>query len=164
MQVSVHLTRFATAALPALVASAVILAGSSWTQAQTLDTRLAIEVQFRDWLRQTVWPDAQRQGVSQVTFEHSYAKVTLNRDLPELQPPGGASPHMTNAKPSSRARDAISPRPSLPPLRCAATNSSAGGPPHSTGSSGAMAYCGKSSSRSREGDRISAMSQHGGKP
>jgi lytic murein transglycosylase len=92
MTVLAHLIRFATAALLALVACAVPLAGASWTQAQVLDTRLATEAQFRDWLLRTVWPDAQRQGVSRDTFERSFSKVTLDWDLPELQPPGRRAP------------------------------------------------------------------------
>lgn len=92
MPVLAHLIRFATAALLALVACAVPVAGSSSTQAQVPDTRRATEAQFRDWLLQTVWPDAQRQGVSRDTFERSFATVMLDWDLPELQPPGRAAP------------------------------------------------------------------------
>jgi lytic murein transglycosylase len=87
-----HLIRFATAAHIALVACAGLLAESSWTYAQALDARLATEAQFQDWLLRTVWPDAERQGVSRDTFERSFSKVTLDWDLPELQPPGRVAP------------------------------------------------------------------------
>jgi lytic murein transglycosylase len=68
------------------------LVGSSRTHAQAPDARVATEAQFRDWLLRTVWPDAERQGVSRDTFERSFAKVMLDWDLPELQPPGRTSP------------------------------------------------------------------------
>jgi lytic murein transglycosylase len=68
------------------------LVGSSRAYAQAPDARVATEAQFRDWLLRTVWPDAERQGVSRDTFERSFAKVMLDWDLPELQPPGRTSP------------------------------------------------------------------------
>jgi lytic murein transglycosylase len=68
------------------------LVGSSRTHAQAPGARVATEAQFQDWLLRTVWPDAERQGVSRDTFERSFAKVMLDWDLPELQPPGRATP------------------------------------------------------------------------
>ncbi len=76
----------------AIVLCAVLAAGPSRAQAQAPGTRPAIEAQFRDWLARTVWPDAQKQGVSRETFERSLVVVTLDWDLPELQPPGLATP------------------------------------------------------------------------
>ncbi len=54
--------------------------------------RVATEAQFRDWLTQTVWPDAQKQGVSRETFERNLSAIRLDWDLPELRPPGQAAP------------------------------------------------------------------------
>ena len=66
---------------------AALLAGPAQAQG-----RPAVEAQFRDWLAQTVWPDAQKQGVSRETFERSLSAIPLDWDLPELQPPGRAAP------------------------------------------------------------------------
>jgi lytic murein transglycosylase len=90
MRASVSLSRLASVALAAFVASAIPMPGASTLQAQ--DMRLATEGRFRDWLAQTVWPDAQKQGVSRGTFERSLSVVRLDWDLPELQPPGRAAP------------------------------------------------------------------------
>jgi lytic murein transglycosylase len=62
---------------------------SAWPQAR--DTR-SVESQFRDWLVGTVWTDARQQGVSRATFDSALATVTLDWSLPELQPPGTATP------------------------------------------------------------------------
>lgn len=50
--------------------------------------RAAVEAQFRSWLEQSVWPAAQRKGVSRATFDSAFRGVTLNWDLPDLVPPG----------------------------------------------------------------------------
>lgn len=92
MPVLVRLTRCASRALLGIVLCTILAAGLSPLQAQTLETRPAIEAQFRDWLVQTAWPDAQKQGVSRETFERSLAMVELDWNLPELQPPGLARP------------------------------------------------------------------------
>ncbi|MFL5193441.1 MAG: lytic murein transglycosylase [Microvirga sp.] len=89
MRVSVNFARFSAVALAAFVTCVVPMPGASTLQAQ--DTRLAAEAQFRDWLTQTVWPDAQKQGVSRETFERNVAAIGLDWDLPELQPPGQAA-------------------------------------------------------------------------
>lgn len=54
--------------------------------------RVATEAQFRDWLTQTVWPDAQKQGVSRETFERNLSAIRLDWELPELLPPGRVAP------------------------------------------------------------------------
>ncbi|MEE1610907.1 lytic murein transglycosylase [Microvirga sp. CF3016] len=90
MPVSVHLTRLPAVALAAVLACAVPVPGGSTLQAQ--DTRPATEAQFRDWLAQTVWPDAEKQGVSRATFERSLPMLRLDWELPELMPPGRAAP------------------------------------------------------------------------
>jgi lytic murein transglycosylase len=80
---------------------AVLLAGGSCTfvaaqrapaQAQRLDARQQVEDQFRDWLAVTVWPDAQKQGISRETFDRALGPLTLDWSLPELQPPGRTTP------------------------------------------------------------------------
>ncbi|MBM6580140.1 lytic murein transglycosylase [Microvirga sp. BT689] len=86
MRVSVSLARFSAIVLAAFAACAVPMPGASTLQAQ--ETRLDTEAQFRDWLVQTVWPDAQKQGVSRETFERNLSAIRLDWDLPELQPPG----------------------------------------------------------------------------
>jgi lytic murein transglycosylase len=68
----------------------IVLAGTP-ARAATPETRAALEAQFREWLVRTVWPDAERQGVSRPTFERATAGLTLDWDLPELQPPGQAA-------------------------------------------------------------------------
>jgi lytic murein transglycosylase len=90
MPISVHLARISAVALAAFVACTIPLPGASTLQAQ--DMRLATEVEFRVWLTQTVWPDAQKQGVSRETFEQNLSAIGLDWDLPELQPPGQAAP------------------------------------------------------------------------
>ena len=76
------------AALIALGTCTLLVAKLSPAQAQASKARQTTEAQFQAWLRQTVWPDAQRQGVSRGTFDRASAGVTLDWTLPELQPPG----------------------------------------------------------------------------
>lgn len=90
MPLPFSLARFTAVALGALVVCAVLLPGVSIAQAQA--SRAATEAQFRDWVAQIVWPDAQKQGVSRETFERSLSAIRLDWDLPELQPPGRAAP------------------------------------------------------------------------
>ncbi len=90
MPASPSLARFSAAAIAILVAWAVPIPGAPAPRAQ--DTRSAVEAQFRDWLAQTVWPDAQKQGVSRETFEKSLSAIALDWSLPELLPPGRTAP------------------------------------------------------------------------
>ncbi|MDJ0612133.1 MAG: lytic murein transglycosylase [Rhizobiaceae bacterium] len=53
-----------------------------------------IERQFQTWLKNDLWPEAKRLGVSSRTFNSAFKGVTLNWKLPDLVPPG------TKAKPS----------------------------------------------------------------
>jgi lytic murein transglycosylase len=48
----------------------------------------AVEKQFRAWLADDLWPDAQKLGVSQATFAAAFKGVSLNWKLPDLIPPG----------------------------------------------------------------------------
>lgn len=50
--------------------------------------RSSVEQQFQAWLRNTVWPEAERKGVSQQTFDQAFDGVHLNWQLPDLVPPG----------------------------------------------------------------------------
>jgi len=50
--------------------------------------RAAVERQYQAWLQDTIWPQAEREGVSRTTFETAFRGVTLNWDLPDLVPPG----------------------------------------------------------------------------
>jgi lytic murein transglycosylase len=92
MPILARFTRYALVALVAIVLCAVLAAGHSRAQTQALETRPVTEAHFRDWLARTVWPEAQKQGVSRDTFERSLVGITLDWDLPELQPPGSATP------------------------------------------------------------------------
>lgn len=44
----------------------------------------AIEAKFQDWLEVTIWPRAERAGVSRTTFDGAMSGVRLNWDLPNL--------------------------------------------------------------------------------
>lgn len=76
------------AALIAMILYTLTAADLSPAQAQPLEARHSAEAEFQAWLRQTVWPDAQQQGVSRQTFDRATASVALDWTLPELQPPG----------------------------------------------------------------------------
>lgn len=54
----------------------------------TAQDRDAVERQFREWLEQTVWPQAQASGVSRRTFDDAFSGVQLDWNLPDLVPPG----------------------------------------------------------------------------
>jgi len=56
--------------------------------------KAAIEKQFQTWLKNDLWPEAKRNGVSSRKFKQAFKGVTLNWKLPDLVPPG------TKAKPS----------------------------------------------------------------
>ncbi len=74
--------------------SALIVAFCACLLAPDLSARaLADETatQFRQWLAQTVWPDAQKRGVSRETFDKAFADMRLALDLPDLQRPGSTT-------------------------------------------------------------------------
>jgi lytic murein transglycosylase len=52
--------------------------------------RHTYEEQFRQWLAQTVWPEAQQQGVTRVKFDRALSSVTLDWTLPDLEPAGSS--------------------------------------------------------------------------
>ncbi|MBB3386493.1 lytic murein transglycosylase [Rhizobium sp. BK609] len=51
-----------------------------------------VEAQFQVWIQKDLWPEAQKAGISQKTFLAAFAGVTLNWDLPDLEPPGFPKP------------------------------------------------------------------------
>lgn len=51
-----------------------------------------VELQFRAWLEQDIWPQARAKGVSRSTFDRAFEGVTLNWKLPDLVPPGSKAP------------------------------------------------------------------------
>jgi lytic murein transglycosylase len=50
--------------------------------------RQQIEKQFHLWLKEEIWPRAQRRGVSAPVFNAAFANVNLDWQLPDLVPPG----------------------------------------------------------------------------
>ncbi|MDI6025533.1 lytic murein transglycosylase [Corticibacterium sp. UT-5YL-CI-8] len=57
--------------------------------ANAAPTRAApIDEQFRAWLNNDLWPDAQKQGVSRVTFDSAFSGIKPNLKLPDLVLPG----------------------------------------------------------------------------
>ena len=51
-----------------------------------------VEAQFQAWIQKNFWPEAQKAGISEKTFQAAFAGVTLNWDLPDLEPPGFPKP------------------------------------------------------------------------
>ena len=51
-----------------------------------------VEAQFQVWIQKDLWPEAQKAGISAKTFQAAFAGVTLNWDLPDLEPPGFPKP------------------------------------------------------------------------
>ncbi len=53
-------------------------------------SRASVEAQFRSWIKNDLWPDARRNGVSRKTFNAALGNTTLNWKLPDLAPPGSS--------------------------------------------------------------------------
>jgi lytic murein transglycosylase len=51
-----------------------------------------VEAQFQTWIQKDLWPEAQKAGISEKTFQAAFTGVTLNWDLPDLEPPGFPKP------------------------------------------------------------------------
>ncbi|MGN6774991.1 lytic murein transglycosylase [Rhizobium sp. IMFF44] len=51
-----------------------------------------VEAQFQTWIQKDLWPEARKAGISEKTFQAAFAGVTLNWDLPDLEPPGFPKP------------------------------------------------------------------------
>ncbi len=78
------LAGLASAGLPGPAAQAVEVSDSY---------RKTAERSFRQWL-QDLWPEAQQRGVSRATFDRATSRMTLQWDIPDLDPPpmGGEDP------------------------------------------------------------------------
>ncbi|AKI02737.1 lytic murein transglycosylase [Hoeflea sp. IMCC20628] len=55
-------------------------------------TKSGVEAQFRQWLEADLWPEAKRGGVSKPVFDSAFSGISLDWDLPDLQPPGFPKP------------------------------------------------------------------------
>ncbi|WP_028749278.1 lytic murein transglycosylase [Rhizobium mesoamericanum] len=51
-----------------------------------------VEAQFENWVQNDLWPEAQRNGISERAFRASFAGVELNWNLTDLAPPGFPPP------------------------------------------------------------------------
>jgi len=47
-----------------------------------------VEAQFRDWLKNDLWPQARERGISAETFNAAFSGVSPNLKLPDLVLPG----------------------------------------------------------------------------
>ncbi|MDK1383945.1 lytic murein transglycosylase [Sinorhizobium sp. 8-89] len=68
--------------------SALILSLTSFAGISFAASKADVEGQFRQWLQNDLWPEAQKSGISVTSFKAAFADVTLNWDLPDLAPPG----------------------------------------------------------------------------
>ncbi|CAN7544623.1 lytic murein transglycosylase [Rhizobium sp. LjRoot258] len=71
----------ATAALLTLSCSSVLSA-----------SKADVEAQFERWVQADLWPEAQKNGISERAFRASFAGVELNWSLTDLAPPGFPPP------------------------------------------------------------------------
>jgi lytic murein transglycosylase len=69
----------------------VLLVGPTAAAAAGTD-RAAVERGFQAWIKNDLWPEARAAGVARATYEAAFKSVTLDWDLPELVPPGTATP------------------------------------------------------------------------
>ena len=51
-----------------------------------------VEAQFERWVQTDLWPEAQKNGISEKAFRAAFAGVELNWGLTDLAPPGFPSP------------------------------------------------------------------------
>lgn len=52
----------------------------------------AVAEMFANWLRDDLWPEAKKEGISSATFKQAFADVELQWKLPDLVPPGSKLP------------------------------------------------------------------------
>lgn len=91
-------TRLSLAAICIVIVFATMVSGAS------AQSKQAVEAKFRTWLEQSIWPEAQRNGVSRATFDAALSGVALDWSLPDLSP-NGAPPQVNwQAEFSSPAR------------------------------------------------------------
>ncbi|QFI68326.1 lytic murein transglycosylase [Sinorhizobium alkalisoli] len=55
-------------------------------------SKAEVEGQFRRWLQDELWPEAERAGISAGSFKAAFQGVRLDWDLPDLAPPGFPKP------------------------------------------------------------------------
>ncbi|WP_084368781.1 lytic murein transglycosylase [Rhizobium sp. RU36D] len=72
-----------------LLLASLILGLSQPAHAQS---RPQVEQQFQSWLQTSLWPEAQKSGITRGSFDSAVAGVKLNWELPDLVPPGSAPP------------------------------------------------------------------------
>lgn len=79
---------------PALAAVLYALSAGS-SLAQTVPTGAAAaryDAQFNAWLKQDIWPEARKAGISQNTIETALSGLSINWKLPDLVIPGQKPP------------------------------------------------------------------------
>ena len=62
----------------------------AFTIPATAQTRADLEMQYRTWLEEKIWPRAGAKGVERQTFVTAFDGITLNWALPDLVIPGAA--------------------------------------------------------------------------
>lgn len=72
--------------------SVLLLACLSFATFSFAASKADVETQFRQWLRNDLWPEAQKAGISNAAFEAAFKGVRLDWDLPDLAPPGFPKP------------------------------------------------------------------------
>ncbi len=68
--------------------SVLILSLAAWTGSCLAASKAEVEGQFRRWLQDELWPEAEKTGISAGAFKAAIQAVKLNWDLPDLVPPG----------------------------------------------------------------------------
>jgi lytic murein transglycosylase len=71
-----------------LLLAILVFFDASFDAAKAAVDRPGLERAFGAWAENEIWPEAQAAGVSRATFETAFRGVTLDWDMPELQPPG----------------------------------------------------------------------------
>ncbi|ASY64983.1 Membrane-bound lytic murein transglycosylase B precursor [Sinorhizobium sojae CCBAU 05684] len=72
--------------------SVLILSLAAWTGSCLAASKPEVEGQFRRWLQDELWPEAERAGISASAFKAAFQAVKLDWDLPDLMPPGFPKP------------------------------------------------------------------------
>ncbi len=55
-------------------------------------SRSEVEKMFVAWLKEDLWPEAKRKGISSITYKQALSNAKLRWDLPDLVPPGSKPP------------------------------------------------------------------------
>jgi lytic murein transglycosylase len=76
-----------------ILACLLVLGGAARAEVN----RPQVEAAFQAWLASDIWPEAKAAGVSKAAFDRALGSVTLDWDLPELQPPG-SPPDLSKAE------------------------------------------------------------------